>query len=52
LERLALYPNEKGYKIEDSWFGELSENPDFEVNPNSGVEIAGNVIVDIYKNSD
>ena len=29
-----MQPNEKGYKIEDSWFGDQSENPDFEVNPN------------------
>ena len=52
VSRLAMQPTEKGYKIEDSWFGDQSENPDFEVNPNQGLEIEGDVIVDIFKNSE
>lgn len=42
-QRLQLKPNEKGYKIEDSWFSDRSSNinfdPDDNRNPNVGIRI-------------
>ena len=52
LARLQLYPNEKGFKIDDSWFDGYSENPDYVINPNEGVQISKDMIVNVYKNSD
>ena len=55
-ERLAAQPTEKGFKIDDSWFEKISEQIDFgesdERNPNHGVRLAADVVVDVFKNPD
>lgn len=52
-ERLQLKPNEKGYKIEDSWFSDHSSNIDFDPNdnrnPNLGIRIPDQVLTYIYQ---